>query len=174
MTTITITELAAKYAESIRSIADLYLSIYGVDGMDGMALALFNIVLDELGTVYPSETTRDLHDELMAIDDWRDAFESVMWGEVEERNLVTVLGTDEEAETETIKLDAESTLNGNHINAPLRSCKPVDQPTGERVTVELDGTTYERTVYERIIWRASGRHTVSARFVIIDGTNYLV
>lgn len=80
----------------------------------------------------------------------------------------------EEAETETIQLDAESTLNGNYINAPLRSCKPVDQPTGERVTVELDGQTYERTVYERVIWRNSGRHTVSARFVIIDGTNYLV
>lgn len=91
MTTITITELAAKYASRVRDIADLYLSTYGVDGMDGMALALFNIVLDELGTAYPSETTRDLHDELMAIDDWRDAFESVMWGEVEERNLVTVL-----------------------------------------------------------------------------------
>ena len=90
-TTKTIAELAAKYAESIRDIADHYMSTYGVDGMDGMALALFNIVLDELGTVYPSETTRDLHDELMAIDDWRDAFESVMWGEVEESELVTVL-----------------------------------------------------------------------------------
>lgn len=90
-TTKTIAELAAKHSDHVRDIADHYISTYGVDGMDGMALALFNIVLDELGNVYPSDTTRELHDELWALDDWRDAFEAVMWGEVEERNLVTVL-----------------------------------------------------------------------------------
>lgn len=74
----------------------------------------------------------------------------------------------------TIRLDAEKTLGYNYINAPLRSCKPIDQPTKERITIELDGKTYERTIYERIIWRNNGRHTIVARFVIVNGVNYLV
>ena len=65
-------------------------------------------------------------------------------------------------------------INGNYINAPRRSCKPYDYPTEERVTVELDGKTYERTIYERVTWRNSAKSSVSARFVIINGTNYEV
>lgn len=74
----------------------------------------------------------------------------------------------------TIKLDSTNALNGNFIDAPHRSGKPVDRPSGERITVELDGKTYERTIYERIIWRNMGKCSVSTRFVIVNGTNYLV
>ena len=77
-------------------------------------------------------------------------------------------------QTETIQLNAENTIDGTYINARKHSTKPIDQPTDERVTVELDGKTYERTVYERIIWRNMGESTVDARFVIVNGINYLV
>lgn len=60
-------------------------------------------------------------------------------------------------------------LEGNFLGAPTTSCKPKDYPTKERVSIELNGNTYERTIHERIIWRASGKHTLKARFVIIDG-----
>jgi len=75
---------------------------------------------------------------------------------------------------ETIALDPSKTISGNNIDAPRQSCKSVDIPTSERVTVELDGKTYERTVYERLRWRNNGNSTVRARFVIVNGTNYLV
>lgn len=75
---------------------------------------------------------------------------------------------------ETITLDPESTIGGNYIKAPKVSGKPIDAPTDERVTVELNGSTYERTVHERTIWRNMKRNRVIARFVIIDGINYLV
>lgn len=75
---------------------------------------------------------------------------------------------------QAVAIDADNTISGNYVNAPLRSCRPVDQPTSERITVTLDGVEYERTVYERVIWRNSGKRTVSARFVIINGTNYLI
>lgn len=82
--------------------------------------------------------------------------------------------TSEDNGTETIQLDAEDTINGNFIDAPKQSGKSIDVPTDERITVELDGQTYERTVYERLRWRNSGKCTVRARFVIVNGTNYLV
>ena len=44
----------------------------------------------------------------------------------------------------------------------------------ESVPFELDGKTYERTIYERIIWRNMADNTVFARFVIVNGINYLV
>lgn len=77
-------------------------------------------------------------------------------------------------QTETVQLNAENTIDGTYTNARKQSTKPIDQPTGERVAVELDGKTYERTVYERIIWRNMGESTVDARFVIVNGINYLV
>lgn len=65
------------------------------------------------------------------------------------------------------------TISGNYIDAPLQSGKSVDVPTDERGIVTIDGTDYERTVYERI--RVNGRGgRVRARFVIVGGTNYEV
>ena len=65
------------------------------------------------------------------------------------------------------------TIQGNRIGAPRQSGKDVDVPTDERGIVTIDGTDYERTVYERI--RVNGRGgKVRARFVIVDGTNYEV
>lgn len=61
-------------------------------------------------------------------------------------------------------------LEGNYLGAPTTSCKPKDYPTKERISIDLNGKTYERTIHERIIWRASGKHTLKARFVIIDGS----
>lgn len=66
------------------------------------------------------------------------------------------------------------TINGNHINAPRRSCKPIDCPTEQRITVTIDGTEYDRAIYERIVWRNSGEREVISRFVIVNGTNYEV
>ena len=74
----------------------------------------------------------------------------------------------------TIAINANNTIDGNYIGAPKQSHKPIDHPTSERVTVELDGKTYERTIYERIIWRNMADNTVFARFVIVNGINYLV
>lgn len=86
----------------------------------------------------------------------------------------SIVAEPEQEEAETIQLDADNTINGNFVNAPQVSGKSIDVPTDERITVELDGQAYERTVYERLRWRNSGKSTVRARFVIIDGTNYLV
>jgi len=66
------------------------------------------------------------------------------------------------------------TISGNYIGQPRRSCKRIDVPTSERVEVELDGRTYQRTVHERRVWRNMGEATVEARFVTIGGTNYEV
>lgn len=66
------------------------------------------------------------------------------------------------------------TIDGNYLSTERRSCKYYDAPTDERVTVTLWGKDYERTVHERRIWRNMGAHTLVARFVIIDGTNYEV
>lgn len=66
------------------------------------------------------------------------------------------------------------TINGNYTGAPLRSCKKVDAPTRTRGIVTIDGTEYERTVWERVIWRNSGKNDVIARFVIVNGTSYEV
>jgi hypothetical protein len=74
----------------------------------------------------------------------------------------------------TITINADNTINGNYIDVPKQSCKLIDHPTKERITVELDGQTYERTVYERVIWRNMGKSAVSARFVIVNGISYLV
>ena len=66
------------------------------------------------------------------------------------------------------------TIDGNYINAPKRSCKPIDSPTKERITVELDGKSYDRAIYERVIWRNMGESEIVARFVIINGINHEV
>lgn len=64
-------------------------------------------------------------------------------------------------------------ISGNYIGAPKQSGKPIDGPTGKRVAVEVEGKTYERTMYTRTIWHnmVTKRKDI-ARFVIIDGVNY--
>lgn len=74
----------------------------------------------------------------------------------------------------TTKNITGNVIDGNYIDAPCRSCKPVDYPTKERIEVTIDGKTYERTVYQRVIWRAMGENTLVAEFVIVNGTNYEV
>lgn len=65
------------------------------------------------------------------------------------------------------------TLNGSYINTPRQSCRPADCLASERIDIEIDGTIYNRRVYERVIWRNGGtRNTVIARFVIVNGTRY--
>lgn len=67
-------------------------------------------------------------------------------------------------------------IEGSYIDAPKASGKPIDVPiSGKRVLVELDGVTYERTIYHRVRWAnlVTSRKTL-ATFVIIDGTNYEV
>lgn len=66
------------------------------------------------------------------------------------------------------------TIEGNYIGASLRSCGKVDQPTKQRITVTIDGTEYDRAIYERIVWRNSTNSDVIARFVIVNGINYEV
>lgn len=75
---------------------------------------------------------------------------------------------------QTITISAERTISGNHVGAPMQSGRPIDVPTGERVLVELDGATYERTIYERRAWRNHGEDKTRVRFVIVNGTNYLL
>lgn len=65
-------------------------------------------------------------------------------------------------------------LKGNHIGDPRVSCKKIDSPTHERVTVILDGIEYERTVWERVVWRNRKPSTVVARFVWINGIFYAI
>ena len=74
----------------------------------------------------------------------------------------------------TTKNITGNVIDGNYIDAPRRSCKPVDYPTEERVDVAIDGTWYNRAVYRRVIWRAMGEDTLVAEFVIVNGTNYEV
>lgn len=64
------------------------------------------------------------------------------------------------------------TIKGNYIHAPRRSCRTIDRPTKQRITVTLNGTEYNRAIYERIIWRNGFRTEIIARFVIINNTNY--
>lgn len=65
-------------------------------------------------------------------------------------------------------------LEGNYIDRARRSCRKIDVPTGERVSVRIGDQVYERTVHERRVWRNSGPHTTLARFVIVDGADYVV
>lgn len=66
-------------------------------------------------------------------------------------------------------------INGNYIDAPKQSGKPIDGPIGKRAAVVVDGKTYERTMYTRTIWHnmVTKRKDI-ARFVIINGINYEV
>lgn len=66
-------------------------------------------------------------------------------------------------------------INGNYIDAPKQSGKPIDGPIGKRVAVVVDGKTYERALYSRTIWHnmATKRKDI-ARFVIVNGINYEV
>lgn len=64
------------------------------------------------------------------------------------------------------------TIKGNYIHAPRRSCRTIDCSTKQRITVTLNGTEYNRTIYERIIWRNGFRVETIARFVIVNGVNY--
>lgn len=64
------------------------------------------------------------------------------------------------------------TLENDYRNAPRRSCAYVDYPTDERVSVEIEGREYERTVHERAVWRNQGPNRMVARFVKVYGINY--
>ena len=67
------------------------------------------------------------------------------------------------------------TIRGNYQGAPLQSCKPYDYCTRERIDVILDGETYNRAIFERVIWRTNWgirRPSVIARFVQINGTSH--
>lgn len=64
------------------------------------------------------------------------------------------------------------TIKGNYIHAPRRSCKPIDRPTRQRITVVVDGVEYDRAIYERIVWRKSAKTETIVRFVIVNGINY--
>lgn len=74
----------------------------------------------------------------------------------------------------TINIDNAPILEGNHIGAVRKSCNKIDRPTNERVICVLDGKEYERTMYERKIWRNQGEHTVIAKFVWINGKFYKI
>lgn len=92
-TTKTIAELAAKHSAQVRDTADLYISTYGIDGMDGMALALINIVLGELDAMDYDERQQssELYEEVDALDSWRDAFDAYLCDEVELGAIVSVM-----------------------------------------------------------------------------------
>lgn len=64
------------------------------------------------------------------------------------------------------------TLQGDYRNTQRRSCAYMDYPTGERVSVEIEGREYERTVHERAVWRNQGPNRVVVRFVKVQGINY--
>lgn len=74
----------------------------------------------------------------------------------------------------TINSATATILEGNYIGACTKSCAIIDAPTKERVVVVLDGVEYERTVYERFVWRNQGDNTLIARFVWINGTFYAI
>lgn len=66
-------------------------------------------------------------------------------------------------------------INGNYIGAPKQSGKPIDGLIGKRVAVEVEGKTYERTMYTRTIWHnLMTKRKDIASFVIINGVNYEV
>lgn len=56
------------------------------------------------------------------------------------------------------------------IKPEIRSCKQYDIPIRERVKVKIGGDSYERTVYERRVWRNMDGDTTVTRFVIVNGT----
>lgn len=60
-------------------------------------------------------------------------------------------------------------LEGNFINAPLQSCKPIDRPTKERILFKYDGKAVVRTIYERVRWKNMKPSVTIARFVIVGG-----
>ena len=64
------------------------------------------------------------------------------------------------------------TIEGNFQGKPFTSCSKHDLPTGERITITIDGIEYERTIFERIKYRTQGEHTHIAFFVIVNGIQY--
>lgn len=74
----------------------------------------------------------------------------------------------------TINSSNAVTLIGNYIYAPRVSGAEIDYETDDRVVVNLDGKEYERTVYERVVWRNQAEYTVVARFVWIKGMFYVI
>lgn len=66
------------------------------------------------------------------------------------------------------------TIEGNFQGKPFTSCSKHDLPTGERITITIDGIEYERTIFERIKYRTQGEHTHIAFFVIVNGIQYEV
>lgn len=64
------------------------------------------------------------------------------------------------------------TIEGNFQGKPHTSCAKIDFPTRERIAITIDGTEYERTVFERAIYRNMGDIEIIARFVIVDGVQY--
>lgn len=72
-------------------------------------------------------------------------------------------------------INPTKTLKNDYRFTPLQSCKPLDCVTKERSVFMLNGTEYERTIHERVIWRNGPRGcTHLAYFVIINGTFYEV
>lgn len=66
-------------------------------------------------------------------------------------------------------------IEGNYQGVPRTSYAKVDYPTGERVSVEVGGVTYGRTVFERAVCRSNPQNgVVLARFVIVNGVQYEV
>lgn len=66
------------------------------------------------------------------------------------------------------------TIKGNFQDKPFTSCSKHDLPTGERITITIDGIEYERTLFERIKYRTQGENTHIAFFVIVNGIQYEV
>lgn len=66
------------------------------------------------------------------------------------------------------------TIDGNFQGKTFTSCSKHDLPTDERITITIDGTEYERTIFERIEYRNMGENTLIARFVIVNGVQYEV
>lgn len=64
------------------------------------------------------------------------------------------------------------TIEGNFQGTPHTSCAKIDFPTRERIAITIAGTEYERTVFERAIYRNMGDIETVARFVIVDGVQY--
>lgn len=66
------------------------------------------------------------------------------------------------------------TIDGNFQGTPRTSCSKADYATDERITVTIDGIDYERTIFNRVIWRNQGEQTLVAQFVIVNGIQYEV
>lgn len=63
-------------------------------------------------------------------------------------------------------------IEGSYIGAPKRSNGFEDFPTGGLVVVCIDGGQYQRTVYERVVWRNMRPCESVAEFVTVNGINY--